>query len=121
MMMMMGGNNQFTAQNEGGEFLGSNGMNSGGGREGEIPLKKGPWTAIEDAVLVEYVRSHGEGSWNAVQKNTGLARCGKSCRLRWVNHLRPNLKKGSFSPEEEKIIIELHAKMGNKWARMATQ
>ncbi|MBA0619129.1 hypothetical protein Godav_028362 [Gossypium davidsonii] len=63
-------------------------MNSGsvgGGREGEIPLKKGPWTAIEDAVLVE---------------------------LRWVNHLRPNLKKGSFSPEEEKIIIELHAKMG---------
>ncbi|MFQ6635329.1 hypothetical protein Gotur_010076 [Gossypium turneri] len=124
MMMMMGGNNQFTAQNEGGEFLGSNEMNSGGvggGREGEIPLKKGPWTAIEDAVLVEYVRSHGEGSWNAVQKNTGLARCGKSCRLRWVNHLRPNLKKGSFSPEEEKIIIELHAKMGNKWARMATQ
>ncbi|KAF3543890.1 hypothetical protein DY000_02001712 [Brassica cretica] len=84
-------------------------------------LKKGPWTTKEDAILTEYVRKHGEGNWNAVQKNSGLLRCGKSCRLRWANHLRPNLKKGSFSPDEEKIIIELHAKMGNKWARMASQ
>ncbi|XWS51849.1 hypothetical protein CRYUN_Cryun11dG0017700 [Craigia yunnanensis] len=116
-MMMIGGNNQFTTQNEGG---GSSGMNNGG-EEGGLTLKKGPWTAAEDAVLAEYVRSHGEGNWNAVQKNTGLARCGKSCRLRWANHLRPNLKKGAFSPEEERIIVELQAKMGNKWARMATQ
>ncbi|XP_044466390.1 transcription factor MYB101-like [Mangifera indica] len=84
-------------------------------------LKKGPWTAAEDAILMEYVKKHGEGNWNSVQKNTGLMRCGKSCRLRWANHLRPNLKKGSFTPEEERIIIELHAKMGNKWARMAAQ
>lgn len=84
-------------------------------------LKKGPWTAAEDAILIEYVKKHGEGNWNAVQKNSGLMRCGKSCRLRWANHLRPNLKKGSFSPDEEKIIIELHAKLGNKWARMAAQ
>ena len=84
-------------------------------------LKKGPWTAAEDAILIEYVKKHGEGNWNAVQKNSGLARCGKSCRLRWANHLRPNLKKGSLSPEEEKLIIELHAKFGNKWARMASQ
>ncbi|KAJ4907258.1 myb domain protein 101 [Raphanus sativus] len=83
-------------------------------------LKKGPWTTTEDAILTEYVRKHGEGNWNAVLKNSGLLRCGKSCRLRWANHLRPNLKKGSFSPDEEKIIIELHAKMGNKWARMAS-
>ncbi|KAJ0110472.1 hypothetical protein Patl1_02010 [Pistacia atlantica] len=84
-------------------------------------LKKGPWTAAEDAILMEYVKKHGEGNWNAVQKNSGLMRCGKSCRLRWANHLRPNLKKGSFTPEEERIIIELHAKLGNKWARMAAQ
>ncbi|CAH8264485.1 unnamed protein product [Arabidopsis lyrata] len=84
-------------------------------------LKKGPWTTTEDAILTEYVRKHGEGNWNAVQKNSGLLRCGKSCRLRWANHLRPNLKKGSFTPDEEKIIIELHAKLGNKWARMASQ
>ncbi|GLT80650.1 hypothetical protein SLA2020_520790 [Shorea laevis] len=87
----------------------------------ELGLKKGPWTASEDAILMDYVRRHGEGNWNSVQKNSGLMRCGKSCRLRWANHLRPNLKKGSFSPEEERLIIELHAKLGNKWARMAAQ
>ncbi|XP_076919284.1 uncharacterized protein LOC143580029 [Bidens hawaiensis] len=82
-------------------------------------LKKGPWTAAEDAILMEYVKKHGEGNWNAVQRNSGLMRCGKSCRLRWANHLRPNLKKGAFTPEEERQIIELHSKFGNKWARMA--
>ncbi|XP_076951380.1 transcription factor GAMYB-like [Bidens hawaiensis] len=84
-------------------------------------LKKGPWTSAEDAILVEYVNKHGEGNWNAVQKHSGLYRCGKSCRLRWANHLRPDLKKGAFTPEEERRIIELHAKMGNKWARMAVE
>ncbi|KAJ4844389.1 hypothetical protein Tsubulata_002347 [Turnera subulata] len=95
---------------------GSAGTGGGGG----VLLKKGPWTAAEDAILVEYVRKHGEGNWNAVQKHSGLARCGKSCRLRWANHLRPNLRKGAFSPQEERLILELHAKFGNKWARMAS-
>ncbi|KAJ7964915.1 Transcription factor GAMYB [Quillaja saponaria] len=92
-----------------------------GENSGEGPLKKGPWTSAEDAILVEYVKKHGEGNWNAVQKHSGLARCGKSCRLRWANHLRPDLRKGAFTPEEERRIIELHAKMGNKWARMAAE
>ncbi|XP_072993465.1 transcription factor GAMYB-like [Typha latifolia] len=87
---------------------------------GDTALKKGPWTSAEDAILVDYVNKHGEGNWNAVQKHSGLLRCGKSCRLRWANHLKPNLKKGAFTREEEKKIIELHAKMGNKWARMAS-
>ncbi|KAK7305125.1 hypothetical protein VNO77_43025 [Canavalia gladiata] len=91
----------------------------GGGNVEEVTLKKGPWTAAEDTILIDYVTKHGEGNWNAVQRNTGLNRCGKSCRLRWANHLRPNLKKGAFSPEEEKLIVELHAQFGNKWARMA--
>ncbi|KAK6918862.1 SANT/Myb domain [Dillenia turbinata] len=104
----------------------SSGASGGGGGTGVgassgKALKKGPWTVAEDAVLIEYVKKHGEGNWNAVMKNSGLQRCGKSCRLRWANHLRPNLKKGSFSPEEERLIIELHAKLGNKWARMAAQ
>ncbi|KAL5719430.1 hypothetical protein ACHQM5_012211 [Ranunculus cassubicifolius] len=90
-----------------------------GGFAGGTTLKKGPWTSAEDAILVDYVKKHGEGNWNAVQKHSGLFRCGKSCRLRWANHLRPNLKKGAFTSEEEHLIIELHAKMGNKWARMA--
>ncbi|PIA48691.1 hypothetical protein AQUCO_01400928v1 [Aquilegia coerulea] len=91
----------------------------GGSIGGGTVLKKGPWTSTEDAILVDYVKKHGEGNWNAVQKHSGLFRCGKSCRLRWANHLRPNLKKGAFTAEEEHKIIELHAKMGNKWARMA--
>ncbi|CAI9786111.1 unnamed protein product [Fraxinus pennsylvanica] len=90
-----------------------------GGSSNGVVLKKGPWTSAEDAILVDYVKKHGEGNWNAVQKHSGLSRCGKSCRLRWANHLRPNLKKGAFTQEEERLIIELHAKMGNKWARMA--
>ncbi|CAN1249678.1 Transcription factor MYB65 [Linum perenne] len=89
--------------------------------EGSGALKKGPWTSAEDAILVDYVTKHGEGNWNAVQKHSGLSRCGKSCRLRWANHLRPDLRKGAFTADEERLIIELHAKMGNKWARMAAE
>lgn len=84
-------------------------------------LKKGPWTPAEDAILEAYVKKHGVQNWNVVQKDTGLLRCGKSCRLRWANHLRPDLKKGTFTKEEENLIIKLHSKMGNKWARMAAR
>ncbi|CAH9072698.1 unnamed protein product [Cuscuta epithymum] len=96
-------------------------MKSGGQGRNRQMLKKGPWTTAEDAILMEYVKKHGEGNWNAVQRNSGLMRCGKSCRLRWANHLRPNLRKGAFSPEEERLIVQLHSKLGNKWARMAAQ
>lgn len=118
--------NSGCAGGEGGESVANSGgaEDDGGGRGNKAKaatLKKGPWTAAEDAILVEYVKKHGEGNWNAVQRNSELSRCGKSCRLRWANHLRPNLKKGSFTPEEERIILELHAKLGNKWARMAAQ
>ncbi|CAL5202204.1 unnamed protein product [Lathyrus oleraceus] len=98
---------------------GSGGGGGGGCNNDDVSLKKGPWTTGEDAILIDYVTKHGEGNWNAVQRNTGLNRCGKSCRLRWANHLRPNLKKGAFSHDEEKLIVELHAQFGNKWARMA--
>ncbi|CAA7025323.1 unnamed protein product [Microthlaspi erraticum] len=91
------------------------------GGDGGMVLKKGPWTAAEDETLAAYVREYGEGNWNAVQKKTWLARCGKSCRLRWANHLRPNLRKGSFTAEEERLIIQLHSQLGNKWSRMAAQ
>ncbi|CAM8978536.1 unnamed protein product [Rhodiola kirilowii] len=86
-------------------------------------LRKGPWrwSAEEDAILLDYIAKHGEGNWNACQRFSGLSRCGKSCRLRWVNQLRPNLKKGDFTPEEERVVIELHAKLGNKWSRMAAK
>ncbi|KAL1538844.1 MYB-like transcription factor EOBII [Salvia divinorum] len=81
--------------------------------------RKGPWTPEEDKLLVEYVSSYGEGRWSCVSKCAGLNRSGKSSRLRWVNYLRPGLKKGHITPQEEGIIIELHALWGNKWSTIA--
>ncbi|KAJ9147486.1 hypothetical protein P3X46_029642 [Hevea brasiliensis] len=81
--------------------------------------RKGPWTLEEDKLLSEYVKLHGEGRWSSVARCAGLNRSGKSCRLRWVNYLRPGLKRGQITPQEEGIIIELHALWGNKWSTIA--
>ncbi|KAI3462860.1 hypothetical protein Pfo_019523 [Paulownia fortunei] len=81
--------------------------------------RKGPWTPEEDKLLNEYISHNGEGRWSSVSKCTGLNRSGKSCRLRWVNYLRPGLKKGHLTPQEEGIIIELQALWGNKWSTIA--
>ncbi|XVF71301.1 hypothetical protein PTKIN_Ptkin12aG0026000 [Pterospermum kingtungense] len=81
--------------------------------------RKGPWTHEEDKLLTEYVNIHGEGRWSSVARSAGLNRSGKSCRLRWVNYLRPGLKRGHLTPQEEGIIIELHSIWGNKWSTIA--
>ncbi|OEL26644.1 Transcription factor GAMYB [Dichanthelium oligosanthes] len=97
----------------------------GGGRRdaagsGEA-VRKGPWMAEEDAVLLEHVRAHGPCDWSSIRSKGLLPRTGKSCRLRWVNKLRPDLKTGcKFSAEEERVVLELQAQFGNKWARIAT-
>ncbi|KAK6926184.1 SANT/Myb domain [Dillenia turbinata] len=83
-------------------------------------LKKGPWTPEEDQKLIDYIQKHGHGSWRALPRLAGLNRCGKSCRLRWTNYLRPDIKRGKFSDEEEQIIINLHSVLGNKWSAIAT-
>ncbi|ESQ27754.1 hypothetical protein EUTSA_v10018705mg [Eutrema salsugineum] len=82
-------------------------------------LKKGAWTQEEDQKLIVYVQHHGEGGWRTLPDKAGLKRCGKSCRLRWANYLRPDIKRGEFSHEEEDSIIELHAIHGNKWSAIA--
>ncbi|XP_028795734.1 transcription factor MYB102-like [Neltuma alba] len=84
-------------------------------------LKKGPWTPEEDSKLINYIQAHGPGNWRTLPKNAGLERCGKSCRLRWTNYLRPDIKRGRFSFEEEEIIIQLHSIMGNKWSAIAAR
>ncbi|KAI3736225.1 hypothetical protein L6452_15763 [Arctium lappa] len=84
-------------------------------------LKKGPWTQEEDLKLLEYIQVHGPGNWRTLPKNAGLQRCGKSCRLRWTNYLRPDIKRGRFSFEEEETIIQLHSVMGNKWSSIAAR
>ncbi|KAM3243928.1 hypothetical protein ACQJBY_055697 [Aegilops geniculata] len=85
----------------------------------ENGLKKGPWTAEEDQKLTDYIEKHGHGSWRALPKLAGLNRCGKSCRLRWTNYLRPDIKRGKFTPEEEQTILQLHSVLGNKWSSIA--
>ncbi|KAJ1383784.1 SANT/Myb domain [Sesbania bispinosa] len=82
-------------------------------------LKKGPWTPEEDQKLIDYIQKHGHGKWRTLPKNAGLKRCGKSCRLRWANYLRPDIKRGKFSLEEEEAIIQLHSVLGNKWSTIA--
>ncbi|KAK8497477.1 hypothetical protein V6N12_017995 [Hibiscus sabdariffa] len=108
-------------------------------------LKKGPWGPEEDEILINYIKEHGHGSWRSLPKLagnfvlvlrmeivvrsdpmrvlhlTGLRRCGKSCRLRWTNYLRPDIKRGPFTADEEKLVIQLHAILGNRWAAIASQ
>nr|BAF49441.1 transcription factor DcMYB2 [Daucus carota] len=86
----------------------------------KVGLKKGPWTPEEDQKLLAYIEEHGHGSWRALPSKAGLQRCGKSCRLRWTNYLRPDIKRGKFSLQEEQTIIQLHALLGNRWSAIAT-
>ncbi|XP_041006593.1 transcription factor MYB30 [Juglans microcarpa x Juglans regia] len=87
----------------------------------KMGLKKGPWTPEEDQILITYVQLYGHGNWRALPKQAGLLRCGKSCRLRWTNYLRPDIKRGNFSREEEDAIINLHEMLGNRWSAIAAR
>ncbi|XP_072979498.1 transcription factor MYB1-like [Typha angustifolia] len=82
-------------------------------------LKRGAWTAEEDRILKAYIMAHGEGRWGSLPKRAGLKRCGKSCRLRWLNYLRPDIKRGNITGDEEDLIIRLHNLLGNKWSLIA--
>ncbi|KAL1538172.1 transcription factor MYB26-like [Salvia divinorum] len=82
-------------------------------------VKRGLWSPEEDEKLVNYISTYGHGCWSTVPRLAGLQRCGKSCRLRWINYLRPDLKRGNFTPQEAALIIELHRFLGNRWAQIA--
>ncbi|URE19619.1 hypothetical protein MUK42_10387 [Musa troglodytarum] len=85
-------------------------------------VKKGLWSPQEDAKLKSYIEQHGiGGSWISLPQKIGLRRCGKSCRLRWLNYLRPNLKHGEYSEEEDEIICRLYLAIGSRWSSIATQ
>nr|CAD1838445.1 unnamed protein product [Ananas comosus var. bracteatus] len=89
------------------------------GEDEGMELRRGPWTLQEDTLLTHYIACHGEGRWNLLARSSGLKRTGKSCRLRWLNYLKPDIKRGNLSPEEQLIILELHSKWGNRWSRIA--
>ncbi|KAL0735267.1 hypothetical protein Bca4012_011477 [Brassica carinata] len=83
-------------------------------------VKRGPWSPEEDAKLRDYIEKYGNGgNWISLPLKAGLRRCGKSCRLRWLNYLRPNIKHGDFSEEEDRIIFSLFAAIGSRWSIIA--
>lgn len=83
-------------------------------------VKRGPWSPEEDATLKSYLQKHGTGgNWISLPQRAGLKRCGKSCRLRWLNYLRPDIKHGAFTEEEDNTIISLYSKMGSRWSVIA--
>ncbi|XP_073271323.1 transcription factor MYB83-like [Primulina huaijiensis] len=89
---------------------------------GAVPKqRKGLWSPDEDEKLMNYMLTNGQGCWSDVARNAGLQRCGKSCRLRWINYLRPDLKRGGFSSQEEGIILHLHSLLGNRWSQIAAR
>ncbi|KAH0875054.1 hypothetical protein HID58_072416 [Brassica napus] len=85
----------------------------------EVGLRRGPWTLEEDTLLTNYILHNGEGRWNLVAKSAGLKRNGKSCRLRWLNYLKPDIRRGNLTPQEQLLILELHSKWGNRWSKIA--
>ncbi|CAI0457204.1 unnamed protein product [Linum tenue] len=86
----------------------------------KVGLKRGPWTIEEDHKLMNFIINNGIHCWRMVPKLAGLLRCGKSCRLRWINYLRPDLKRGAFTEAEENQLIQLHSRLGNRWSKIAS-
>ncbi|KAI6681920.1 hypothetical protein NL676_035801 [Syzygium grande] len=85
-------------------------------------VKRGAWSPEEDAILKSYMHKHGSGgNWITLPTKAGLRRCGKSCRLRWLNYLRPDIKHGGFTEEEDNVIFALYAVLGSRWSLIASK
>lgn len=84
-----------------------------------MELRRGPWSVEEDYILINYISRYGEGRWNSLARCAGLKRTGKSCRLRWLNYLRPNVRHGNITLEEQLLILQLHSRWGNRWSKIA--
>ncbi|KAK6919471.1 SANT/Myb domain [Dillenia turbinata] len=82
-------------------------------------VRKGSWTPEEDAKLIAYINRYGHWNWRQLPRFAGLKRCGKSCRLRWMNYLKPDIKRGNYTMQEEEIIISMHQQLGTKWSLIA--
>ncbi|XP_051129193.1 transcription factor MYB78-like [Andrographis paniculata] len=121
-MMMMEQQQQYSAAgntNSPNQQQQQNHNNSSSEAEDEMELRRGPWTVEEDFTLINYIAHHGEGRWNSLARSAGLKRTGKSCRLRWLNYLRPDVRRGNITLEEQLLILELHSRWGNRWSKIA--
>ncbi|XP_059624611.1 transcription factor MYB1-like [Cornus florida] len=88
-------------------------------RKTPLEVRKGAWTPEEDSILRKCIEKYGEGNWHQVPLKAGLNRCRKSCRLRWLNYLSPDIKRGVFASDEVELIIKLHKLLGNRWTLIA--
>jgi len=77
-------------------------------------LVKGPWKQSEDKLLVQLVKKFGPKDWSVIASHIH-GRIGKQCRERWHNHLSPEVSKTSWTEEEDRLIIDAHRRLGNKW------
>nr|AIP93873.1 anthocyanin R2R3-MYB transcription factor [Solanum melongena] len=84
-----------------------------------VRVRKGSWTEEEDLLLRKCMEKYGEGKWHLVPARAGLNRCRKSCRLRWLNYLRPHIKRGDFASDEVDLILRLHKLLDNRWSLIA--
>ncbi|MCL7030838.1 hypothetical protein MKW94_005494, partial [Papaver nudicaule] len=89
------------------------GSSSGISSSRATAVRKGSWSEEEDLLLRKCIQQYGEGKWHRVPLRAGLNRCRKSCRLRWLNYLRPNIKRGEFKPDEVDLIVRMHKLLGN--------
>ncbi|KAL8107858.1 transcription factor MYB41-like [Apium graveolens] len=83
-------------------------------------FKKCPWTPEEDMQLVTYIRTYGIWNWSQMPKHAGLSRSGKSCRLRWMNYLNPEVRRGNYTQDEDEIIINMRH-VGVGWSAIAAR
>jgi myb proto-oncogene protein len=81
-------------------------------------LIKGPWTPEEDNKVIRLVKLHGNKKWSFISRQL-KGRLGKQCRERWYNHLNPDINKTEWTEEEDGLLMEAHAELGNRWAEIA--
>ncbi|CAH8348932.1 unnamed protein product [Eruca vesicaria subsp. sativa] len=82
-------------------------------------MKRRPWRNEEDKILANFIKKEGEGRWVTLPQRAGLLRCGKSCRQRWMNYLRPSVRRDDITSDEEDLILRLHRLLGNRWSLIA--
>ncbi|KAK7846646.1 transcription factor myb113 [Quercus suber] len=87
--------------------------------DGSFSVRKGAWIEEEDIRLKQCIEKDGEGKWHLVLVSVGLNRCRKSCRLRWLNYLKPNIKRGNFAADEVDLMLKLHKLLGDRQVSLA--